>query len=97
MSASQCFPEPSWLGNLPREEQEGYRLRFNIAMAALYARPDGSIIKFSEELGLPPTALSKAKTLMRLSPEVALKIEQRLGRELFPWECFLPALVLNLE
>jgi len=67
-----------------------------VALAALYANPDGSPIQFSEALGLTPTTLSQIKSRGKIAPETALRIEQALGRHLFPWEGFLPALVLDL-
>lgn len=97
MSRPNSWPEPAWLAALPREEQERGRLRFYVALAALYANPDGSTIQLSQALGLGDTALSSIKSRGKIAPETALKLEQSLGRDLFPWEMFLPALVLNLE
>jgi hypothetical protein len=96
MSAPFTWPEPAWLDAVPHAEREAALLRFNIALAALYANPDGSPLKFSTSLGLKETTLSAAKSRGKIGPEMALKIEQALGRDLFPWEMFLPALVLDL-
>jgi len=96
MSVSFQWPEPAWLDSIPHQKRDEYRLRFYIALAALYADEGGSPIAFSRTLGLNDTALSTAKSRGKIAPETALKIEQALGRDLFPWEMFLPALVLPL-
>lgn len=95
MSAPFQWPEPAWLASVPPAEQDACRLRFYLGLAALYANPEGSPIKFSSALGMTTTALSSMKS-RGISAETALKIEQHLGRDLFPWEIFLPALVLDL-
>lgn len=96
MSGPHVWPEPTWLSAVPEDDRESCRLRFYVALAALYANADGSTMQFSESLGLHKTALSAVKSRGTIAPETALKIEQALGRELFPWEMFLPDLVLPL-
>lgn len=96
MSAPFQWPEPAWLASVPPAEQDACRLRFHLGLAALYANPEGSPIKLSTALGLTSTSLSSMKSRGTISAETALKIEQSLGRDLFPWEMFLPALVLAL-
>jgi hypothetical protein len=96
MSGPHPWPEPAWLASMPADKRESCRLRFMVALASLYANEDGSPMKFSKSLGLHPTALSSAKS-RGLPTETALMIEQALGRDLFPWEQFLPALVLDLS
>jgi hypothetical protein len=96
MSGSHTWPEPAWLAAVPEADREACRLRFNIALASLYANADGSPMQFSESLGMKSGALSAVKSRGKIAPETALKIEQALGRDLFPWEMFLPALVLPL-
>lgn len=96
MSASFSWPEPAWLAAVPPEKRDECRLRFHVALASLYANPDGSPMQFSTALGLKDTTLSVVKSRGKIAAETALKIEQILGRELFPWEMFLPALVLDL-
>ncbi len=51
---------------------------------------------FSNALGLKQTALSTAKSRGKIGTETALLIETALGRDLFPWEMFLPDLKLPL-
>lgn len=97
MSQAHAWPEPDWVAAAPEGEREACRLRFYIALAALYANKDGSPIQLSKDLGLGQTALSSVKSRGTIAPETALKIEQYLGRNLFPWEMFLPALVLPLS
>jgi hypothetical protein len=95
MAEAFSWPEPAWMTEIPEAERNECRLRFNLALAALYANKRGSIMQFSEALGMQTTALSVAKSRAKLGAETALKIEQALGRDLFPWEMFLPALVLT--
>ncbi len=97
MPGPHPWPEPAWLAAIPEADREACRLRFNVALAALYANPDGSPMQFSEALGLGKGSLSAVKSRGTIAPETALKIEQALGRDLFPWEMFLPALVLPLS
>lgn len=96
MSAPFSWPEPAWLAAVPPEKRDKCLLKFHIALAALYANADGSPMQLSTALGLKDTALSVVKSRGQIGAETALKIEQILGRELFPWEMFLPALVLDL-
>lgn len=53
-------------------------------------------MKLSEAIGLNVGSLSVAKSRGAMSSETALRIEQMLGRDLFPWQLFLPALILDL-
>lgn len=96
MSAPFNWPEPAWLASVPAPDREACKLRFYVALASLYANPDGSPMQFSEALGMKSTTLSAIKSRGKIAPETALRIEQALGRDLFPWETFLPALVLDL-
>lgn len=97
MSAPSHWPEPAWIAACPPAEREGARLRFYLSLAGLYANPQGSLTKMSIEMGLNANALPSVRSRKVMSAETALKIEQLLGRELFPWEMFLPDLVLKLE
>lgn len=96
MTAPISWPEPAWLADVPVDERDSCRLKFYVALAALYANPDGSPIQFSKALGLSDTALSAIKSRGKIAPETALKIEHMLGRDLFPWQMFLPDLILDL-
>jgi hypothetical protein len=96
MSAPFNWPEPAWLRTVPLADRDACRLRFYLGLASLYANPEGSPLKFSKSLGMTDTALSSMKSRGTIAAETALKIEQALGRDLFPWEMFLPALVLDL-
>jgi len=91
------WPEPAWLATLDPSERDTYKLRFYLKLAGLYANKDGSIMQLSEAIGLKGAALSTAKNRGQVGPETALKLEQVLGRRLFPWEIFLPDLVLDLQ
>lgn len=91
------WPEPAWLAAVPPHEREAARLKFLVALAALYHNPEGSPIKMSRALGLHSTSLSAIKSRGSISADMALKIEHALGPDLFPWQVFLPELLLGLE
>ncbi len=97
MSAPSHWPEPAWIAACPYSEREGARLRFYIALAGLYANPQGSLTKMSTEMGLNTHAVANARSRQVMGSDMAVRIEKLLGRELFPWEMFLPELVLKLE
>lgn len=83
------FPRPSWLDKLSPKQQALYENRFKIKLAALYYSSEGSIGPLSESIGFDRRTLS---TTPRVAPETAIKLEGKLGRDLFPREFFRPDL-----
>jgi hypothetical protein len=97
MSDEFQWPEPAWLAELPPKEQAECRVKFALALAAIYANPDHSILQLSSDVGLGKTTLSAAKTRGRVSGEMATRIETFMGRRLFPWHFFRPELISAQE
>lgn len=97
MSDPHQWPEPAWLASVAPADREAARLKFMVALAALYHNPEGSPIQMSRALGLHENSLSAVKSRGKIGAELAVRIEQALGRDLFPWHVFLPDLVLGLE
>lgn len=78
---------PAWLHNLPEEEQSPARARFLMRLAALYHSEGGKMNTLSIACEKHPSTLS---ILTNISPELAIGLEEVLGREMFPRELFRP-------
>lgn len=81
--------DPAYLADLHRDDQGPARCRFLIRIAALYYSPEGRVSSLSEALGFHPGTLAGTSTI---TPEVAIKLEELLGRDLFPRSLFRPDL-----
>lgn len=81
------LPLPKYLESLEGDELKSARCRFLIRLCALHYSSEGRVNVLSERLGLNPNSLSQATNI---TPELAVKIEELLGREHFPRELFRP-------
>jgi hypothetical protein len=70
-------------------ERRAAETRFLLKLAALYASPGASVSTLAESCGYHPKSFA---AFQNISPELALKLEGVLGRELFPREFFRPDL-----
>lgn len=78
------FPIPAWV----EPEQ---RAEFAVRMAAFYHNKSGSLGKLSVALGGSSSMLHmQLNTTGNINVTTAIKIEELLGRELFPREFFRP-------
>lgn len=84
---------PRWIEELPDSEKTVARTRFLCRLAALHASPEGRLTTLSTMLGLHENSLA---TLIRqpngLTPEMAVKLEELLGVDMFPRELLRPDL-----
>lgn len=84
---------PRWVEGSPPERQAAEKQRFLLQLAALYLDPKGRLSVLSRACGLSDNTLA---TLSRrddpLSPEIAIKIEQVVGRDILPRELIRPDL-----
>lgn len=83
---------PAWLAELPEEHRYSARCRFLLRLAALYYSDSGKMNALSVACKLNPTTLSG---LNSISPELAVCLEEVLGRDQFPRELFRPDLFLS--
>jgi len=90
MSQPFQWPDPVWLANLPESEKAVARTRLLIGLAGLYASQTGTIAALSSSMGMHYSQLGAIRSIGRISPEVSIRLENMLGRELFPRETFRP-------
>ncbi len=91
--AQQLSVEPAWiLRNDTASQVDRARLRYVIRLAALFDNEDGNISRLSTALGFSSTALHMAMKRGQVTAEVAVALENRLGRHHFPRELFRPDL-----
>ena len=83
---------PGWHDSLPEPERAKATVRFLLSVAAVYASEEGTSVALAKALGLGSTAILQARSRGKLSGEMAVKIEELLGREHFPRELFRPDL-----
>jgi hypothetical protein len=84
----QKWPEPAWIGRLPEEQRGPAKVQFHLNLAAAFYSESGTLTELSRGLGFSDTALNVARMRGRVSPKLAIRIEQKLGREHFPRELF---------
>lgn len=87
------WPAPSWLGEIadPATREEA-RVRFYMALAALYCTENGRLDDLARCIDKPKGTVRTQRYRARPSPSLAIGIETTLGRELFPRELFRPDL-----
>ncbi len=78
---------PEWV------QPEQYQM-FACRLAAVYHNPTGSLGKLSLELGGSVALLHTAVKANNLTPATCIKLEELLGRDLFPREFFRPDIFL---
>lgn len=94
MSSLIEWPMPAWHRALPAEDRAKAEARVLLDLAAIYATPEGTASALARSLGLSPTAILQARTRGKVSPELAVRLETRLGRDFFPRELFRPDLFI---
>lgn len=83
MSKPTMMRVPGWVA--PEQYQ-----RFALRLAALYFSEDGGLGALSEGLGYTRPALHVALSGKGLNADHCIKLENLLGRDLFPREFFRP-------
>jgi hypothetical protein len=91
------WPEPNWLDSVPAEEREAAKVRILLSLAAVYASVEGTASALALLLGVHHNSILQAKKRGKVSGELAVKIEEALGRECFPREAFRPDLFVISE
>lgn len=82
------WPEPAWIDRLPEEERGPAKVCYHLNLAAAFHSESGTLTELSRALGLNETALNVARQRGKVSPRLAIRIEQQLGRINFPRELF---------
>lgn len=84
---------PQWIKDLPDGEREDARRRFLLRTAALHYSRDGHLKALSTGIGLAEGTLATYLSAgQALTAEIAIKLEECLGRKLFPRELWRPDL-----
>ena len=85
---------PVWIDKLPTNDREAARVRFLLKLAALHYSPRGTVRELSAGLGYTSDSLVQYN---KISGELAVKLENLLGRDAFPRELFRPDLFITVE
>jgi hypothetical protein len=94
MLLSNQWPMPAWHDALPESDKGAASVRVLLSIAAVYACESGTLSDLADKLGIKRDALLQTKRRGRITPELAVKIEELLGRERFPRELFRPDIFL---
>lgn len=87
---------PNWINDLPSERQEDARRCYVLRLAALHYSEGGHLKTLSTGIGFAPNTLAAYLGQNQpITAEVAVKLEELLGRTLFPRELFRPDLFLT--
>jgi hypothetical protein len=92
MTPQNQWPVPKWVADLPDVEQQAAKTRFYLFLAAVYAEDRGNLSKLARLLDNSVQAVHGAVERGSVSPEMAVAIENLLGRAQFPRELFRPDL-----
>lgn len=86
------FPMPRWLEEMEDgPEKDRARSRFLVRLAALYHTADGFPNQLSVSIGLHYHTLNGGMTRWTVVPaSIAWKIQETLGKDLFPASAFNP-------
>jgi hypothetical protein len=83
-------PLPGYISETTEEiARRKAETQFRLRLAALFLSKNGTLMQLAKTCGLHEKSLS---ALTDISPELAIKIEKALGRDLFPREYFRPDL-----
>lgn len=89
------LPLPAYVVEITDEnDRQAAEAQFRLRLAALFLTRGGKLAPLAKSCGLHEKAIS---ALTNVSPELAIKIEKVLGRELFPREFFRPDLFIITE
>ena len=94
MSQHYQWPMPAWHDSLRSADQGPSKTRILLSLAAVYATEAGTASGLADALGMKPSAILQARARGIVSPEMAIKLEELLGRAHFPRELFRPDLFL---
>ncbi len=86
------WPIPSWLAETPDIDRPKANIRFLLSLAEVYCQHRGNAKQLAEVCGIERSTLYGARERGSVTADMALRIEKALGRDLFPWENFLPHL-----
>lgn len=93
MSVAEAVPSPAWVMQHDTPSQVDHaRLCFLIRLAALYHNERGSLGLLSTAIGMSEPALAMVCKRGTITGEIAVAIEAKIGRALFPREMFRPDL-----
>lgn len=84
----QKWPEPAWIAELPESHRVSAKLRFYLNLAAAFHNESGSLGELSEACDLNRAHLNVCRQRGRISPKLAVTLEEVLGRDYFPRELF---------
>lgn len=90
LSAAPLWKEPLWLADVPASERAACLLSFHLGIAALYGTPEGTMKALAALMQCPESTLSRAKTTGTISPRLAIKVEEHVGRAVMPRELLCP-------
>ena len=84
---------PKWINDLAAERKQDAQRRFVLRTAALHYSEEGHMKTLSTGIGLAEgTLATHLSSGQPLTAEIAIKLEEALGRTLFPRELFRPDL-----
>jgi hypothetical protein len=84
---------PNWINDLPENRQTDARRCFLLRLAALHYSEDGHLKALSTGIGLAEGTLATyLSSGQPLTAHLAIRLEEALGRDLFPRELFRPDL-----
>lgn len=86
------WPRPAWLDALPVDQREAALTRFHLCIAAIYADERMTAGKLARLVGMSDSGFGKVKQRGRVEADLAVKLEDLLGRTMFPRELFRPDL-----
>lgn len=93
MSVVESLPVPAWVLHVDTPDQaDRRRLCYLIRLAALFHNETGSVTDLGLACGFSNSVLHMAMKRGQITGEVAVAIENTIGRELFPREMFRPDL-----
>jgi DNA-binding transcriptional regulator LsrR (DeoR family) len=96
MSVLETLPPPAWVSgkDFPSATDRA-RLLFYLRLAALYHNERGSLVDLAHDMGFSRSTLHMALKRGHLPTDIAVKIENKIGRELFPIQLLRPDLTPN--
>ena len=90
MSAAPLWKEPSWLADVPASDRASCLLSFHLGIAALYGTPEGTMKALALLVSCPESSFSQAKKKGAISPRLAIRIEEKVGRDVMTRETLCP-------
>jgi len=84
------WPVPKWLSDTPDVDKPAAKTRFYLNLAATYCGDRGNITKLARALDVEAKTIHSAIDRGQVSPEMAVALENLLGRAQFPRELFRP-------